>query len=168
MVLQTQLKTEYATSRFMKTKGSREDVWNGIAQETAGGLKKKDLMISKTGTIVSKKASESAKSRMKDGKGICEYCIEQYLKNKKGNSKSNSSEPKSSVKKTLKVKKLKNVSMNSVSKLEKEIEKLREKAGKIAEREGKMTKEVKAILEEVNKKLREMIAMKKELKQKKK
>ena len=65
--LKTALKTkEYATSRFMKTKGSREDVWNGIAQETSGGLKKKDLMISKSGTIVSKKASESAKSRMKD------------------------------------------------------------------------------------------------------
>ena len=37
--------------------GSRDDVWNGIAYKTSGGLIKSDLIISKTGKIVSRKKS---------------------------------------------------------------------------------------------------------------
>jgi len=44
------------------TVGSRAQVMNGSATETSGGLKKKDLKVSKkSGEIVSKKKSKSAK-----------------------------------------------------------------------------------------------------------
>ena len=154
---------EYASTLFTKKVGSKLNVWNGLAKETSGGLQKKDLMISKSGTVVSKKASQSAKNRMKSGKGLCEYCIKQYEESKRKPVK------KESVKKepVLKVKKPKGVTKNKVEELQKEIEKLREKAGKIAEKEGKMTKEVKNILETVTKKVREMIEMKKVLREKK-
>ena len=56
---------EYAKTQFKKIVGSRIQVWEGVAKETSGGLKKKDLMISKSGTVVSKKASQAAKNRMK-------------------------------------------------------------------------------------------------------
>ena len=61
----------HPTTKFKKKKGSREQVWKGVAQETSGGLRKKDLMISKTGKIVSKKASKAASERMKQGTGLC-------------------------------------------------------------------------------------------------
>ena len=41
--------------------GSYQDVWEGKAKETSGGLKKKDLIKNKRGRIVSKKRSMSAK-----------------------------------------------------------------------------------------------------------
>ena len=46
----------------MSTKkfGSRNDVYDGVAQCTRGGLTKEDLMLSKTGKIVSKKKSLAA------------------------------------------------------------------------------------------------------------
>jgi|LakMenEpi03Aug12_release.lakeMendotaPanAssembly.Ray.scaffolds.fasta_scaffold585753_1 hypothetical protein len=165
---------EYASTLFTKKVGSKLNVWNGLAKETSGGLQKKDLMISKSGTVVSKKASQSAKNRMKSGKGLCEYCIKQYEESKRKPVKKESVKKvkkvkKESVKKepVLKVKKPKGVTKNKVEELQKEIEKLREKAGKIAEKEGKMTKEVKNILETVTKKVREMIEMKKVLREKK-
>ena len=185
--------SEYATTHFKKKVGTRIQVFEGIALETSGGLRKKDLIISKTGSIVSKKASQSAKDRLASGKGLCEYCIKKYekslsekesskksskkksskkkskKKSKKESSKKESSKKKSSKKElVLKIKKPKGVTKDKIKELEKEIEKLREKAGRIAEKEGKMTKEVKNILELVTNKVREMIAMKKVLKEKNK
>jgi hypothetical protein len=167
------------STRFKKIVGSRIQVWEGIAKETSGGLQKKDLMISNSGTVVSKKASQAAKNRMKSGKGLCEYCIKQYKESKKKSTKKESKKKstkkeskkkstKKESKKKLVVKKPKGVTKNKVEELQKEIEKLREKAGRIAEKEGRMTKEVKNILETVTKKVREMIEMKKVLREKEK
>ena len=44
----------------LKKRGTREQVWNGEAHSTSGGLTRQDLMISNTGKIVSKKASEKS------------------------------------------------------------------------------------------------------------
>ena len=44
----------------MKKYGSRENVWNGEAEKTRGGLTRDMLMLSKTGRIVSKKKSLAA------------------------------------------------------------------------------------------------------------
>jgi hypothetical protein len=44
----------------MPAVGSRRQVWNGNADHTSGGLKRKDL-IKKNGSIKSKRASQSAK-----------------------------------------------------------------------------------------------------------
>ena len=162
---------KYAKTEFKKKVGSRDDVWNGIASQTSGGLRKKDLIISISGKIVSKKASNVAKERMKSGKGLCDYCIKQYLKNKSEN-KMNKSENKknkmnkSEKKPTLKIKKPKGISKEKVKELEKEIEKLREKAGKIAEKEGRITKEVKIMLDTINTKVKELVSMKKALREK--
>ena len=46
---------------FKMRVGSRRQVWNGTAKETAGGLKKKDLFQDKYGRIKSRKASNKAK-----------------------------------------------------------------------------------------------------------
>jgi hypothetical protein len=45
-------------------KGTKEEVYNGTADKTAGGLTKADLMISKSGKVVSKKQSEAAQKRL--------------------------------------------------------------------------------------------------------
>ena len=50
----------------LKKRGTREQVWNGEAHSTSGGLTRQDLMISNTGKIVSKKASEKSKQLMLD------------------------------------------------------------------------------------------------------
>ena len=42
--------------------GDRNSVWNGQAKQTRGGLTKDDLIMSKSGKIVSKKKSESARA----------------------------------------------------------------------------------------------------------
>ena len=44
----------------MRKYGNRQDVFNGEAEKTRGGLTKDDLMLSKTGKIVSKKKSLAA------------------------------------------------------------------------------------------------------------
>ena len=44
----------------MRKYGNRQDVYNGEAEKTRGGLTKDDLMLSKTGKIVSKKKSIAA------------------------------------------------------------------------------------------------------------
>jgi hypothetical protein len=41
--------------------GSRREVMNGSALHTAGGLRKKDLMLNKRGRIVSRRKSAAAK-----------------------------------------------------------------------------------------------------------
>ena len=38
----------------MKTVGSKQEVWRGVAKKTSGGLEKKDLMKNKRGKIVSR------------------------------------------------------------------------------------------------------------------
>ena len=42
--------------------GSRSEVWEESVTMTRGGLTKNDLMLSKTGRIVSRKKSEAAKA----------------------------------------------------------------------------------------------------------
>ena len=42
--------------------GDRNSVWNNEAKQTRGGLTKEDLIMSKSGKIVSKKKSESARA----------------------------------------------------------------------------------------------------------
>ena len=50
----------------LKKRGTREQVWAGEAHSTSGGLTRQDLMISNTGKIVSKRASEKSKQLMLD------------------------------------------------------------------------------------------------------
>ena len=50
----------------LKKRGTREQVWNGEAHSTSSRLTRQDLMISNTGKIVSKKASEKSKQLMLD------------------------------------------------------------------------------------------------------
>lgn len=52
-----------STKTKIKARGNRQDVWDGKAKRTSGGLRKEDLIKNKRGKIVSKKMSESAKSR---------------------------------------------------------------------------------------------------------
>jgi hypothetical protein len=47
----------------MKTTGTREEVFNGTAIQTSGKLTKSDLMLNASGSIVSRKQSESAQKR---------------------------------------------------------------------------------------------------------
>jgi len=47
---------------MVKRYGTRSDVFEGLAEKTRGGLGRDDLMISKTGKIVSKKKSMAAKA----------------------------------------------------------------------------------------------------------
>merc|ERR1711970_554398 len=46
--------------------GSKRQVWNGTRARTVGGLTKRDLCISKTGCIVSKKRAARGRSLMKE------------------------------------------------------------------------------------------------------
>ena len=47
----------------IKARGSKKDVWHGLAKRTAGGLTKDDLVLNKRGKPVSKKQSDAAKLR---------------------------------------------------------------------------------------------------------
>ena len=51
--------TKYPTATT--TAGQRRQVWEGRAEQTRGGLTRKDLMESKSGRIVSRRASEASK-----------------------------------------------------------------------------------------------------------
>ena len=46
---------------YMKTFGSRAEVFHGTCKKTTGGLEKKDLMKNKHGEIVSRKKHTTAK-----------------------------------------------------------------------------------------------------------
>ena len=151
------------TTKYIKKRGTRNEVWKGIARETSGGLKKQDLMISKTGSVVSKKASQSASERMKKGQGICSFCIEQYKKGLIGDSTEEKKQQTS--KKPIKEKEIVIPSPEKVKELEKEIEEMRKKVLDIVERTGKETKETKKLSELVKKKVREKIMMVKKLKE---
>ena len=51
------------TTTHIAARGSKQEVWNGTAHKTAGGLTKADLVLSKGGKPVSKKQSEAAAAR---------------------------------------------------------------------------------------------------------
>ena len=44
-------------------RGSKQEVWNGNAQRTAGGLTKADLILNKQGKPVSERQSRAAAAR---------------------------------------------------------------------------------------------------------
>jgi len=46
---------------FERKYGTRSEVWEGTAMQTRGKLKKDDLVLSRSGRIVSKRKSELAK-----------------------------------------------------------------------------------------------------------
>ena len=52
-----------ATTHHIAARGSKQEVWNGTAHKTAGGLTKADLVLSKKGKPVSKRQSEAAAAR---------------------------------------------------------------------------------------------------------
>ena len=52
-----------ATTHHIAARGSKQQVWAGTAQRTAGGLTKADLVLSKGGKPVSKRQSEAAAAR---------------------------------------------------------------------------------------------------------
>merc|ERR1719168_565397 len=52
-------------SKIAKGKRGKSSVFRGTKEKTSGGLKKSDLMRSKSGKIVSKKASENGKKTYK-------------------------------------------------------------------------------------------------------
>ena len=56
-------RTRYPTAQTLP--GQYRQVYEGRADTTRSGLTKKDLIVNKTGKIVSKRASRSAKSRHK-------------------------------------------------------------------------------------------------------
>ena len=58
----------------MKKKGNKQEVFNGLAEKTSGGLKKEDLILNKRGNIVSKKRSEQGAKQFKN--------IESFVKNR--------------------------------------------------------------------------------------
>jgi hypothetical protein len=41
--------------------GTRDEVWDGVATQTSGGLKRKDLRLNANGAIVSRKKSDMAR-----------------------------------------------------------------------------------------------------------
>ena len=47
-----------------KKRGTRMEVWLGIADKTAGGLTKADLFEGRSGAIISKRASEASKGKI--------------------------------------------------------------------------------------------------------
>ncbi len=59
----------------IKKRGSKEEVFNGLAIQTGGGLRKADLIKNKRGLIVSKKRSEQGLKQFKN--------IEKYISDKK-------------------------------------------------------------------------------------
>ena len=46
----------------MRRVGNREEVWHGHAHHTSGGLTRSDLKLNSSGKIVSRRASERARS----------------------------------------------------------------------------------------------------------
>ena len=48
--------------QMVKKFGTRQEVWDGESSMTRGGLTKDDLVLSKTGRLVSRKKSEAARA----------------------------------------------------------------------------------------------------------
>ena len=57
--------------------GDRNSVWNDEAKQTRGGLTKEDLIMSKSGKIVSKKKSESARAWYEKNGGFKRKAVQQ-------------------------------------------------------------------------------------------
>ena len=53
------------TEHKIKTVGSYAEIWHGTASKSAGGLKKKDLMKTKQGRIISRKKHLQGKKSIK-------------------------------------------------------------------------------------------------------
>lgn len=53
------------TGIFKRTVGTKAEVWHSTCLRTSGGLKKKDLMMTKKGRIVSKKKHALGKKSIK-------------------------------------------------------------------------------------------------------
>jgi len=51
--------------KFKELFGSRQQVWNGTAYKTSGGLNKDDLIMNKWGRIVSENKHKTAKKEMR-------------------------------------------------------------------------------------------------------
>lgn len=58
-------KNQMGGTRKMKAVGSKAEVYHGTAKHTSGGLKKKDLMKTKKGRIVSRKKHAAGKKALK-------------------------------------------------------------------------------------------------------
>ena len=67
--------TKYPRSMFLTVSEQRREVFEGRAEMTKGGLTKQDLKLNtKTGKIVSRRASEIAKRRYKEnGLSVFQY-----------------------------------------------------------------------------------------------
>merc|ERR1712227_126499 len=63
-VRRTKVKKPKRVTKKMQT-GSKRKVWNGTAKWTKGGLTKADLMLNKTGKVVSKKAFKNGQRLQK-------------------------------------------------------------------------------------------------------
>lgn len=64
-----------------KKVGKKWQVWNGTRERTVGGLTKKDLMVSKSGKVVSKKLASRGRSLMKkNGLGKWTKAVQQVRK----------------------------------------------------------------------------------------
>merc|ERR1712064_248228 len=59
------MKKAMKVSIIAKNKRAKSTVWKGLKVKTVGGLKKADLMKSKTGKVVSKKSSLAGKKAYK-------------------------------------------------------------------------------------------------------
>lgn len=53
------------TGTFKRKVGSPAEVWHGVCEKTSGGLKKKDLMKTKRGRIISRKKHLQGKKAIK-------------------------------------------------------------------------------------------------------
>merc|ERR1719410_2258102 len=67
-VRRTKVKKPKRVTRKMQT-GSKRKVWNGTAKFTKGGLVKADLMLNKTGKVVSKKQFKKGQALKKKSGG---------------------------------------------------------------------------------------------------
>merc|ERR1712025_253007 len=65
MAMRKGMAKKKSRSSVARGKRGKSSVFRGTKTKTSGGLKKSDLTRSKTGKIVSKRASESAKKRFK-------------------------------------------------------------------------------------------------------
>merc|ERR1719321_1552915 len=63
------MKKKKRVSKIAKGKRAKGSVFRGTKEKTVGGLKKSDLMKTKSGRIVSKKASAAGKKRYKNISG---------------------------------------------------------------------------------------------------
>ena len=55
----------FAVFKEMRARGNKNEVWNGEAKRTPGGLTKDDLTLNKRGKVVSKKMQEKGRRAFK-------------------------------------------------------------------------------------------------------